>query len=90
MILPNQKDIKEAVRALRLGQIVAFPTDTVYGLAVNPFIKKGVDKIFEIKGRSTNIALPLLLANIEDIQIYASNISNDVVPQSSEKTRLIF
>jgi len=78
MKLPNQKDIQEAIYALSSGNVVAFPTDTVYGLGVNPFIKEGVERIFEIKGRSKEIALPLLLANIEDIEIYSTNIPNIV------------
>lgn len=44
-------DIKEAARLLRAGELVAIPTETVYGLAANAFSETAVLKIFEAKGR---------------------------------------
>jgi L-threonylcarbamoyladenylate synthase len=46
--------VKRAVELLRAGEVVALPTETVYGLAANAFDEKAVAKIFQIKGRPAN------------------------------------
>jgi L-threonylcarbamoyladenylate synthase len=46
-----EKAVNGAVELLRAGQVVALPTETVYGLAANALDEKAVAKIFEIKGR---------------------------------------
>jgi L-threonylcarbamoyladenylate synthase len=49
-----QKAVRRAAELLRAGEIVALPTETVYGLAANALDEKAVAKIFEIKGRPAN------------------------------------
>jgi L-threonylcarbamoyladenylate synthase len=49
-----QKTVRRATELLRAGEVVALPTETVYGLAANALDEKAVAKIFEIKGRPTN------------------------------------
>jgi L-threonylcarbamoyladenylate synthase len=50
----TQKQIQDAVDALRAGDLVAFPTETVYGLGANASSPQAVRKIFELKGRPAN------------------------------------
>lgn len=50
----TQKQIQEAVQALKDGELVAFPTETVYGLGADASNPKAVKKIFDLKGRPTN------------------------------------
>ncbi|HHH41439.1 MAG TPA: hypothetical protein ENK56_05485, partial [Chloroflexi bacterium] len=45
--------VDRAVAVLRAGGLVAFPTDTVYGLAADPLNRAAVARIYEVKGRST-------------------------------------
>ena len=47
----TQKELDLAVRALRDGEVVAFPTETVYGLGANARNPAALEKIFELKGR---------------------------------------
>ena len=49
-----QKAVRRAVELLRDGEVVALPTETVYGLAANALDEKAVAKIFQIKGRPAN------------------------------------
>jgi L-threonylcarbamoyladenylate synthase len=49
-----QKAVLRAAELLRAGDVVALPTETVYGLAANAFDEKAVAKIFQIKGRPGN------------------------------------
>ncbi len=51
MVRATQTEIEEAVEALRSGELVVFPTETVYGLGANASDPAAVRKIFEVKGR---------------------------------------
>ena len=57
---PNAFD--EAVRLLRAGEVVALPTDTVYGVAVDAFATGGADRLFAAKQRDRSVAIPVLVA----------------------------
>jgi len=58
---------EQGVYTLKQGGVVAFPTDTVYGLGACARIVQAVGRIYQIKGRPRNMALPLLLARVSQI-----------------------
>jgi len=60
-------DIQLAIELLKDGGIVAFPTDTVYGLGANPLNESAVRRIYAAKQRACNQPLPLLLADKSDL-----------------------
>lgn len=62
-----KRQIKLAVEVLKRGGLVAYPTDTVYGLGANPLNERAVSRIYEIKNRPRNLPLPLLLADKSDL-----------------------
>jgi tRNA threonylcarbamoyl adenosine modification protein (Sua5/YciO/YrdC/YwlC family) len=62
---PPATAILQAVRALAQGLPVAIPTDTVYGLAVDPFKPGAADRIFAAKRRPRDVNLPLLVSGID-------------------------
>ncbi|HET9071426.1 MAG TPA: L-threonylcarbamoyladenylate synthase [Acidimicrobiales bacterium] len=55
----------EAVAALRAGQVVGVPTDTVYGLAVDPWRPGATARLFAVKQRPHDVALPVLVAGVD-------------------------
>ncbi len=61
-------DLEPAARWLEAGRVVAFPTETFYGLAVDPRSASGVALLFELKGRPTAMALPLVAASTEAVE----------------------
>jgi L-threonylcarbamoyladenylate synthase len=65
--------IEEAAESLKHGGLVAFPTETVYGLGANALDEKAVEKIFHAKGRPQDNPLIIHVAEF-DIDAYASNI----------------
>ncbi len=69
-----EEQIKKAIDILKKGGIVAFPTDTVYGLGANAFDEDAVLKVYEAKGRPRHLALPLLLANVSQIVAVARDV----------------
>jgi L-threonylcarbamoyladenylate synthase len=54
-----------AVDVLRRGGIVAFPTDTLYGLAADPASDAAMERLFEVKGRDRAQAIPLIAADLD-------------------------
>jgi len=63
-----QKAVRRAAELLRAGQVVALPTETVYGLAANALDKKAVAEIFRIKGRPTHNPIIVHVASNEMAQ----------------------
>jgi L-threonylcarbamoyladenylate synthase len=59
--------LDEAVRAIAGGGVIALPTDTLYGLAADPFRPDAVARVFAAKGRSAERALPLIAADIDQV-----------------------
>ncbi len=69
-----QKQVAMGISILRQGGVVAFPTDTVYGLGVGVNIPQAVERVYQVKGRPVNMALPLLLADISQINEVAEPV----------------
>jgi L-threonylcarbamoyladenylate synthase len=67
-------DIAEAVAALLAGQPVVLPTDTVYGLAVDPSRPGATERLFTIKERPTDAALPVLAADLDQAFALADHV----------------
>lgn len=68
------EQIQQAIETLKRGGIVAFPTDTVYGLGANAFDEDAVARVYEAKERPRHLALPLLLSHISQIAIVAQSV----------------
>ncbi len=60
-----------AIEALGNGSVVAVPTDTVYGLAALPSLPTAVDRLFRLKERPKDVALPVLVASWGDVDALA-------------------
>lgn len=76
----NQLNIKTCARLLREGEIVAFPTETVYGLGANAFLPDSVKKIYEAKGRPSDNPLIVHIADKTWVDVVA-----DFVPDGAKK-----
>ena len=61
-------ELTEAIEWLRQEKIVAFPTDTLYGLAVDPKSDLAVHRLFELKGRRARAALPLVASATRQVE----------------------
>ena len=59
--------LEAALAALRAGQVIGVPTDTVYGLAVDPTNEEAVRSLFRLKGRGSHLPLAVLAATPEQI-----------------------
>jgi L-threonylcarbamoyladenylate synthase len=68
------EQMEKGVSILKKGGVIAFPTDTVYGLGASMAIDSAVERVYRIKKRPKNQALPLLLADIPQLGKVASSI----------------
>ncbi len=59
--------VSRAADAMRRGEVVAFPTDTVYGLGTALHSRAGIARIFALKGRAGDKALPVLIGDAGDL-----------------------
>jgi L-threonylcarbamoyladenylate synthase len=73
---PEADRVRYVVQCLQNGQVVGMPTDTFYGLAVDPVNLRAVESIYEIKSRLKNKPLSLLVANVEQ----AYELARDLGP----------
>jgi L-threonylcarbamoyladenylate synthase len=69
VILPtdNHDAIPRALEILKCGSLVAFPTDTVYGVGALAFDEKAIRSIYTAKGRPVQKAIPILIGGPEDL-----------------------
>ena len=76
-------DVEEAVACIQGGGIVAFPTETYYGLAVDPNCEEAVERVFEIKKRQSNKPLLLLVASSDQLQKVVVDVPKAYLPLMS-------
>ncbi len=77
----QSEDLEYISELISNGSIIVFPTDTIYGIGCNPFKKEAVEKVYAIKKRDKNKALPILVSTIEDAKklIKLNNIGEKLV-----------
>ena len=68
---PQERLLLKAVEVLRDGGLIIYPTDTVYGLGCNLLNKKGLERIYQIKGKDKRKLLSFICPNLKEIAKYA-------------------
>jgi L-threonylcarbamoyladenylate synthase len=67
-LILNQREVRKAASLIKAGELVVFPTETVYGLGADAFNPDAVEKIFLAKGRPANNPLIVHLSEMNQIQ----------------------
>lgn len=65
---PLEPQLAEAVTVIRRGGVVAFPTDTLYGLAADPGSAEAVEKVLALKGRDAAQTIALMAADLAQVE----------------------
>lgn len=68
---PEPRKVLRAVEALRAGEIIAYPTDTVYGIGCDLFNKKAIDKLYQLKGLPRSHLLSFMCKDLAEVSRYA-------------------
>jgi L-threonylcarbamoyladenylate synthase len=66
--------IDQALAVFNAGGLVAFPTDTVYGVAAPAFNKAGIDRLYEAKGRQNTKAISVLIGGPDQLALITPNL----------------
>ncbi len=72
----REAGLAAAVEAVRRGQLVVFPTDTVYGVGVDAFDAEGVRRLLEAKGRGRDMPPPVLISSKTTLAALATGLPN--------------
>jgi L-threonylcarbamoyladenylate synthase len=70
---PNALEL--AADALARGELVAFPTDTVYGLAASAFSASAIERLFDAKGRDSSKAIAVLLGDLNQLDMVTPGLT---------------
>ena len=65
---PHRDAVQEAAARIRRGGVVALPTDTLYALAADPFSREAIARLFDVKDRPAERALPLVAADAAQVE----------------------
>jgi len=71
LLKTNPKNIKIASDTVKLGGLVVYPTDTLYGLGCDPFSIEAVKRVFKVKGEERKKPLPILASDIQQVRVIA-------------------
>ena len=69
-------DINKAIKILKAGGVIIFPTETVYGIGALASSEKAIKRLYEIKKRPKNKPLQILISDFFQADLFASEISN--------------
>ncbi len=70
----SEAEIRQAVNSIKKGKIVSFPTETYYGVGVDPFNESAVEKLYALKGRDRNKPISLIVSNIKMLKLLTTSI----------------
>jgi len=73
----KNNDIHTMIEALRRGDIVCLPTETVYGLAVDTHNPGAIKKLYTLKNRSTTKPMSVAISDVSQLKLFVSEISKD-------------
>ena len=81
---PEPEIVERAVEALRGGAVIAYPTETLYGLGANPFDPAAYERILKLKGREADKALPVVVADLSQLDRITGRLPAVVGPLSEK------
>jgi L-threonylcarbamoyladenylate synthase len=72
---PDAGQLASAAAIIRAGGVLAYPTDTLYGLAADPANRTAIARLYRIKGRQVDQAVPLIAAGITQVEEVAGPLA---------------
>ncbi|MYC12239.1 MAG: threonylcarbamoyl-AMP synthase [Gemmatimonadetes bacterium] len=73
--LPTLQNINQAADIIKNGGLIAYPTETVYGLGADPYNAEAIQKIFTAKGRAEDKGIILLIRGADDFSTLVRTVS---------------
>ncbi len=85
LLLENMNEIQEAIKVLKKGGVIIFPTDTAFGIGCRIDSEKAIERLFKIRNRPENMAVPVLVSSLEMVKDYVQKIPIEVEKQLIKK-----
>lgn len=77
--LEDGRALEEAIASLQHGGVIAFPTDTVYGIGASLEHPRALQRIYDLKGRTPDKPLPILIARVEVLDQLSHEVDERLV-----------
>jgi L-threonylcarbamoyladenylate synthase len=74
-LYPEPSLIEKATGIMKRGGVIAYPTETFYGLGADATNERAIEKIYTIKGRADKKPISIIIGSAQDVDIFAVNIS---------------
>jgi L-threonylcarbamoyladenylate synthase len=74
--LNDPQSLNRAINVLENGGLVAFPTDTVYGVGALAFETRSIERLYKAKRRSRELPLPILISGPEQLDLVSQNLTD--------------
>ena len=81
--LEEPRALEKAIAILQRGGVIAFPTDTVYGIGASLAFPEALDRIYESKARDRIRTLPVLLGSVDDLELVSRDVDPDLLRLAS-------
>ncbi|MBI5468831.1 MAG: Sua5/YciO/YrdC/YwlC family protein, partial [Deltaproteobacteria bacterium] len=75
LIINASATLDEAREAFKRGGVIAYPTETFYGLCVDPFNKEAIEKLFTLKGRSPKSPISVIISDVSMLDEIAAGVT---------------
>jgi L-threonylcarbamoyladenylate synthase len=72
---PDPSEIERAVEYLRQGQVIAYPTETIYGLGADVLNRRAVKRIYDLKSRDYGLPVSILVSDLKMLRLVVSEVS---------------
>lgn len=76
---PSKEDIGKAVQFLRGGDVIAYPTETIFGLGADVSNRKAVKKIYNLKSRDYGLPISILVSDLGMLRRYVTGVSDNAL-----------
>lgn len=80
--IQDPEAIKLAVSIIKAGGVIAFPTDTVYGIGADMWNPQAIERLYEVKGRTYDKAIPILIGSPPQLDLVTD--ATNVNPQAKK------
>ena len=76
--VPDLREIQKGADIILKGEVVAYPTETIYGLGADVFNRKAVKKIYDLKARDYGLPISILVSNMEMLRELVTDVPDRV------------
>jgi L-threonylcarbamoyladenylate synthase len=80
IVSPNTAGLIQTADALKAGKIVAYPTESVYGLGVDPFNAEALESLYRVKGRDESNPVLMIVSNKDQLK----RVVEDITPKAQQ------